>query len=146
VFLARHVVAVSIVVVALAVTASVFVFARPHYVPQYQSTTLDIAKRHPRLTVQRVRAAFRAHGIRLDHGGPLLPNESAGAWFVMLAAVPAPVDITHLQVDVFGPRAKVGWTETHPRYEALFGNVAVTYDGSSDDVVARAKAAVADLR
>jgi hypothetical protein len=33
----------------------------------------------------------------------------------------------------------------HPRYEALIGNVAVTYDGANDDVLRRAKAAVAEL-
>jgi hypothetical protein len=144
-FLARHAIATAIVATALAATATVFMFARPHYVPEHQSRTLDIASRSPHLTVQRVRAAFRAHGISLAYGGLLQPAAN-GAWLVSLSAAPPPVDSTHLQVDVFGPRSTVGWGETHPRYEALFGNVAVVYDGSSDDVLRRARAAVADLK
>jgi hypothetical protein len=64
---------------------------------------------------------------------------------VRLATVPPPVDSTHLQVSVFGPKSKVGWGVTHPRYEALFGNVAVTSDGANDDVLRHSKAAVAEL-
>jgi hypothetical protein len=143
-FLARHAFAASIVVVALAATAAIFAFARPRYVPEHQSQTLDMTKRH-HLTVQQVRAAFRAYGIRLDYGGPLFEG-AGGSWLVTLAAVRPPVDSTHVQVSVFGPKSKVGWGESNSRYEALFDNVAVTYDGSSDDVLRRAKAAVADLR
>jgi hypothetical protein len=144
VLLARHAVVTSIVVVALVVTASVFVFARPRYVPEHQSKTLDMTKRH-HVTVQQVQRAFRAQGIHLDYGGRLYEG-APGTWLVSLAAVPAPVDSTNVQVSVFGPKSKVGWGETHSGYEALFDNVGVTYDGSSDDVLRRAKAAVADLR
>ena len=143
-FLARHAVAASIVLVALAALASVFVFARPRYVPEQQTKTLDMTKRD-HLTVQQVHAAFKVHGIRLDYGGRLFGG-AHGSWLVSLAAVPAPVDSTHVQVSVFGPKAKVGWSEPHSGYEALFDNVAVTYDGTSDDVLRRAKAAVAELR
>lgn len=142
-FVARHAFASALVAVSLAVVAALFVFARPQYAPEHPSTNLDMAHR-AHYTVQQVRAAFAHHGIRLDHGGPMMGAN--GAWLVMLSAVPAPVDTNHLQVSVFGPKAKVGWSETGSGYETLFGNVAVSYDGPSDDVLRRAKAAVAELR
>jgi hypothetical protein len=144
VFVARHAIATALVVVALAVVAGVFLFARPQYVPEHQTKNIDVS-RGPLHTVQQVRAAFARQAIHLDHGGPL-PDGADGGWFVALSTIPAPVDVTHLQVYVFGPKAKGGWGETHARLEALFGNVAVTYDGTSDDVLRRAKAAVAELR
>jgi len=144
VWLTRHVHATAIVAVAVAAVGGVFVFARPQYRPDQWSKTLDMTQRR-HVTVQRVRAAFADEGIRLDHGGPML-RSAPGTWAVMLSAVPAPVDTRHVQVFVFGAKAKVGWGEPEPGYEALFANVAVEYDGPSKEILGRIKAAVAELR
>lgn len=137
----RHLLATTMVVAAFAIVAAVFVFARPQYRP-YETKNYDMATR-PHYTVREVREAFAAHGVDLRYQS-LLPGAN-GAWMVSLAAVPFPVDVSHLNVSVFGPRAKIGWNTSHQRLEAIRGNVAVTYDGRSGDVVRRAKAAIASL-
>ncbi|MFL5955540.1 MAG: hypothetical protein ACJ76I_15685 [Gaiellaceae bacterium] len=141
---ARHPVSVLIVAAALAIAAAVFVFARPQYRPEVTVRNYDMSTR-ARYTVREVREAFAAHGIDLRYSR-LLPGDR-GAWVRNLSAVPAiESDTSHVNVSVFGPRTKLGWGITHERLETITGNVAVTYDGGNDDVLRRAKAAVADLR
>ena len=139
----RHALASAIVVVAATLVTGVFVFARPQYRPENPTTSIDMSRRHDLLNVQQVRAAFAAHGIRLDHSFRMR-SDARGTWAVELFAVPAPVDVTHVVVSVFGPRAKVGWSK-QDGYDTIFRNVGVTYGGKSADVLARTKAAVADL-
>ena len=142
---ARHPVGVAIVTVALALTAAVFVFARPQYHDPNRGPTFDMRGRHDLLTVQQVRTAFAAQGIRLDHGGPMCCG-SGGGWVAMLSAIPAPVSTAHVQVFVVGPAARGSFGAKQPGYDARFRNVVVQYDGPSSDVLRRARAAVADLK
>ena len=140
---ARHLLAASIVLAAVVITGTVFVFARPQYRPAVTTKNYDMATR-PHYTVRQVRAAFAAHGIDLRYQHLLPGDHGASMW--ALSAVPATeADTSHLNVSVFGPRAKVGWAITHQRLETIRGNVGATYDGSNDDVLRRAKAAVAAL-
>src|SRR4051794_3835117 len=95
----RH--ALAIVVVALALTAGVFVFALPQYRPdrnhQYDMTGRD------HFTVLQVERAFAAHGLRLRNGDVVSNAAARGSWLRPLLGPDG------LEVDVFGPRSKVGW-------------------------------------
>jgi hypothetical protein len=145
VLVARHPLVVLIVAVAVAITAAVFVFARPQYRPEVTVRNYDMSTR-THFTVRQVREAFAAHGIDLRYSR-LLRGEVRGTWVMNLSAVPAiESDTSHLNVSVFGPRTKLGWGLTHQRLETITGNVTATYDGGDDSVLRRAKAAVADLR
>ena len=139
-FLARHAAASVLVAVALAIVAGVFAFARPHYVPELQPREYDM-KTRKHFTVQQVRAVFAAHGFTLRNGDLTRWTRTPGAWMQPLEHA------SGVEAMVFGPRAKVSWGETaHAPLSVFTANVAVSYYGTSDDVLRRAKAAVAELR
>jgi hypothetical protein len=98
-----------------------------------------MAKRE-HLTVQQVRRIFAAHGFKLRNGN-LTPSETKGTWMRPLE------DPSGVEAIVFGPRSRVNWgvSSTRPPLSTVVGNVAVSYYGANDDVLRRAKAAVAEL-
>jgi hypothetical protein len=139
VYVARHALASALVVTSLTVVVGVFVFARPHYRPAVQVRNYDMATRK-HFSVQRVLLAFGAQGIHLRYG-----TRTVDGTRFLFAVPPRRATTAHLNVTVYSPKTKLGWGLTGMRLETVVGNVSVTYDGTRDDVLRRAKAAVAEL-
>lgn len=126
-----------VVLSACATLAAVFAFARPAYHPKYESATIDFSQVH-HYSPEVVRDEFGQQGIRL---------RVASHFFgiTMLARVAVP-DADALQVMV-GPRTgKASWGPELEPYDERFGNVAVTYGGSDERLLAGVKTAVSALR
>jgi hypothetical protein len=137
-FALRHPLTLLIVLVALTATVGVFVFARPAYEPEYESTMIDFSE-VTYYSPASVRQAFTTEGIRLREvsrvGGMLILSDTPG----------------HLTADalnvVVGPRTGSGsYGPELGTYDERFGNVLVTYGGKNAVLLERVDAAVDALR
>jgi hypothetical protein len=138
--LPRYAASTALVATALAVTAAVFLFARPQYerYPNGGGEMIDFSEvRH--YPPASVREAFAAHGV------PLM-TRSVFSGLVTLGTPRGARTADALQV-VVGPRTGTGsfGPELEP-YDERFGNVLVTYGGTDERLLERVEAAVADLR
>ena len=134
----RHPISLALVLAALLGTTGVFVFARPHYQPRYESEMIDFSKRHY-YSPEVVRSAFAAHGIELRHVSSFYGMQT-------YSNVAPPVGAEDLQVDI-GPRTGTGsWGPELEPYDERFGNLLVTYGGGDEHLLANVQAAVASLR
>lgn len=133
----RHPAPFLVVLSACATLAAVFAFARPAYHPKYESKTIDFSQvRHYSPDV--VRSAFANEGIQLR-----VSSRFYGITMFSRVAVP---DADALQVMV-GPRTgKASWGPKLEPYDERFGNVAVTYGGRDERLLAGVKTAVSTLR
>lgn len=131
----RHPAPFLLVLSACATVAAVFAFARPAYHPN-ESKTIDFsAVRHYSPAV--VRGAFADQGIQL--------RESTAFEITVLSQGRNP-RADDLQVMV-APRTGTGsWGPKLEPYDERFGNVAVTYGGGDEQLLAEVKAAVSTLR
>ena len=123
---------------ALAALAAVFTFARPAYHSQSESKMIDFSKEHY-YSPSVVRRAFAGRGITLHAG-----DRSGG--LTWLSNVPLPFPADSLQVMVAERNGRASWGPKLQPYDVRFGNVLVTYGGSDERLLERAKAAVAVLR
>ena len=138
--LARHAISVALVATALALTAAVFLLARPQYerYPSGGGEMIDFSEvRH--YAPASVREAFAAHGVPLR-------TRSVFSGLVTLGTPRGARTADALQV-VVGPRTGTGsfGPELEP-YDERFGNVLVTYGGTDERLLDRVEAAVDDLR
>ena len=133
----RHPAPFLVVLSACATLAAVFIFARPAYHPKYESKLIDFSQvRHYSPNV--VRNAFAEQGIQLH-----VNSHFSGITMFSRVAVP---DADALQVMV-GPRTgKASWGPKLELYDERFGNVAVTYGGRDQRLLAGVKTAVSTLR
>jgi len=137
-FALRHPLTLLVVLVAVAGTAGVFVFARPEYRPEHESEMIDFSKVEY-FSPATVRQAFAARGIRLR-------EVSSFYGMHVLSDTPGQLTADALNV-VVGPR-----TGTHSYgpelepYDERFGNVLVTYSGTDEELLGNIDAAVDALR
>jgi len=125
-----------VVLSACATIAAVFAFARPAYGPTNEERMIDFAAVRyysPAL----VRSAFADQGVQL--------RESRAFEITVLTQSRNP-RADDLQVMV-APRTGTGsWGPKLERYDERFGNVAVTYGGRDEQLLARVQTAVSALR
>jgi hypothetical protein len=145
--LLRHPVSLVIVLVAMATTMSVFVFARPQYRPQFENPPFDMTKEHVYSRAE-VRGAFAQHGLRLRYVTQIGGHDGGVTTY---ATGKPPWDTKQFYVYYAGPKAQGSWGDPDiakdgGEYEQRFGNLLVHYGGSDEQMLARIEAAVDDLR
>lgn len=146
--LVRHPISLVVVLVAIATTIAVFVFARPQYRPELESKMFDMSNEHVYSRAE-VRQAFAGQGLRFTYVDQIGNNRATG--ITTFATKAPPWDTQQFYVYYAGPKAKGSWGDPDiahhaGEYEERFGNLLVHYGGSDEQLLARIEAAVDDLR